>query len=165
DPVHPRHRGPRAADTQGLEPAGDGDLRRRGDPTTAGRARRPHRRAAGLHAAAVVLRLHRLVCAAGVAAGAVDLRACARPRPRPRPRPGSAAAASGACPPGARGSPRRRADPGARSAAWTAPRPSAAPTRALPPVAWALYTAAGAWASVYDTLCARVDRGDDLKIG
>ena len=63
-----RDRAPRSADQQGVEPAGDGDRRRRDRAVAAGRARRPHRHPARVRAAAAVLRLHRLVRLPRVAA-------------------------------------------------------------------------------------------------
>src|SRR5207302_638403 len=65
DALHAQHRGLGSHDRQGVEPARDGDLRRRRDPAAAGLSRRRHRRAARLRAAGALLCVHRLVCALG----------------------------------------------------------------------------------------------------
>lgn len=48
---------------------------------------------------------------------------------------------------------------------WAVPMAFAAQTGAVPRVAWLLFVATVLWATVYDTMYAMVDRGDDLKIG
>jgi 4-hydroxybenzoate polyprenyltransferase len=48
---------------------------------------------------------------------------------------------------------------------WAVPMAFMAVTEALPPVAWAVFTATLLWALIYDTQYAMVDREDDRKIG
>lgn len=48
---------------------------------------------------------------------------------------------------------------------WAVPMAFAAQTGSVPPIAWLMYTATVLWATVYDTLYAMVDRGDDLALG
>ena len=48
---------------------------------------------------------------------------------------------------------------------WSIPMAFAAETGHVPRIAWVLYMAAVAWAVVYDTVYAMVDRDDDLKLG
>jgi len=48
---------------------------------------------------------------------------------------------------------------------WAIPMAFMAVTGATPLLAWLLFTANIAWTVAYDTMCAMVDRDDDLKIG
>ena len=48
---------------------------------------------------------------------------------------------------------------------WGIPMAFAALTGAVPPLAWLLLTGVVAWAVVYDTMYAMVDREDDLRVG
>lgn len=48
---------------------------------------------------------------------------------------------------------------------WAVPMVFAAQTNSVPQIAWLLFVATVLWATVYDTMYAMVDRGDDLRIG